>query len=309
MTKLILDALYPPTDPQQLIRDLNAVGADGAMVYVFRPGGVGTWTPNHVDALRAAGKLVAPIIVPSPWGDAINTLFFTVKSWSFVGGPITLDLEFPNLPPRDWEEAFDGEARAQGYLDFDYGTPSNLGLYVPDDHNWIATWIRTGVLLPLPVPPVGGGWQFVNDIMINGSQYDASVIDDVVFGGGSALTIVDTVAPTSPVAGRIFRNAQWFNWSDLTPLQTTDQTGSTGAGVVWTAAKKMSDGNWYDRIDTADGKPGAWCLNDNDVDDGGFDPTHFRPVPPPAPPPVPPSGPDVPGALSLLHQAIAKLGG
>jgi hypothetical protein len=86
----------------------------------------------------------------------------------------------------------------------------------------------------------------------------------------------DSVVPSAPVEGRIWRNARWYNWSDLAPLQTTDETGATRAMVRWTEAKRAG-GVWYDRIASNDGSPGGWALHDDDIDDGGFDPTHFRP--------------------------------
>ena len=178
MSGLLLDALFPP-GPLALVIDCQAVGARGAFAYVSRPGGGGNWTPAHVDALRAAGLVSIPIIVPSPAGADPGVLLSRVRAFGFQGGPITLDLEPPNLPPAGWEEQFDQAARAAGFVDFDYGTPSNLGLYQPDDQEWKATWIRTGVLDPVPqLPPSWDGWQFVNDVVIRGTFYDASVISD-----------------------------------------------------------------------------------------------------------------------------------
>ncbi len=177
MAKLILDTLYPPS-PDQLIADLNAVGADGAAVYVWRPGGVGTWTPAHVRAMRAAGKICWPIVVPATDGGDINGQLGAAQAFGFTSGPISANLELPNLPDPAWEERFDAAAAAASFTDLDYGTRYNLGLYQPDDRDWIAEWIRTGVLEPLPTLPAGrAAWQFVNDIAINGHQYDASVVD------------------------------------------------------------------------------------------------------------------------------------
>src|SRR5262249_25384221 len=171
-TQLFADALFPPPNPDQLNADLDAVGAHGAFVYVWRPGGVGNWTPNHVARLRERGKLAIPIIVPYPVGGDANAQLDSANAFGFAFGPVTLDLEPPNLPPSGWEEGFDAIARGRGFWDFDYGTPSNLGLYQPDDENWKATWIRTGILEPLPVLPSGWfGWQFVNDVVVNGTQY------------------------------------------------------------------------------------------------------------------------------------------
>jgi GH25 family lysozyme M1 (1,4-beta-N-acetylmuramidase) len=153
-------------------------------------------------------------------------------------------------------------------------------------------------------------------------QYNDRPIDlDCFFGDRATLlkygkggvsspvtnTITDTVHPGVPVSGKIFQNATWFNWDDLSPLQTTDQTGSTGASVVWSEAKLVG-GIWYDRISN-----GAWALNDADIDDGGHDPTFFRPTPtpPPAPAPTPVPVPtpsvDVFGALARLVEVETAL--
>jgi len=180
-TLLMLDALFPPS-PTQLVADCREVGASGCFAYVARPGGIGTWTPDHVAALLADGSRSVPIIVPLPAGQPIGPLLGAVHGFGFTSGPVTLDLETPNLPPASWEEQFDAAILAAGYTDFDYGRPADLGLYQPDDANWKASWLRTGVLNPLPPLPSGWhGWQFVNDIVVNGTQYDASVIDEGVF--------------------------------------------------------------------------------------------------------------------------------
>lgn len=191
--KLILDALFPPP-PTQLIADLEAVGADGAAVYVWRPGGVGTWTSVHVAALRAAGKLAFPIIVPEPGGGDINGMLGAARAFGFEGGPITIDLEPPNLPPAAWEENFDSASASLGFEGFDYGTSADLGLYQPDNASWLADWLRTGQLQPLPaIPPGRTGLQFVNDITINGHQYDASMVASSVFGGSSTVHTNDEI--------------------------------------------------------------------------------------------------------------------
>lgn len=180
---LFLDALFPPA-PSQLVADCKAVGAAGCFAYVFRPGGIGNWTPAHVLALAESGLFSCPIIVPPVNGGDISTLIQAVKNFGFSGGPITLDLETPNLPPSGWEEQFDAAVAANGFIDFDYGNTTDLGKYQPDNDKWVAEWLRTGTLNPIPVLPSGWqGWQFVNDITINGSQYDASVIDTELFAG------------------------------------------------------------------------------------------------------------------------------
>ena len=178
MSGLLLDALFP-APPLSLVMDCQAVGARGAFAYVSRPGGVGSWTPAHVAALRAAGLVSIPIIVPPPAGADPGALLSLVRAFGFERGPITLDLEPPNLPPASWEEQFDAATAAAGFVDFDYGTDSNLALYQPDDAHWRAAWIESGTLAVIPdLPPGLDGWQFVNDVVIRGTFYDVSVISD-----------------------------------------------------------------------------------------------------------------------------------
>jgi hypothetical protein len=347
MSKLMLDALFPPA-PDQLVADLGAVGADGAMVYVSRPGGVGSWTPAHVQALRAAGKLAAPIIVPPPAGGDIPTLLEAAATFGFTSGPITLDLEPPNLPPASWEEQFDVMARGRGFSDFDYGTPSNLGLYAPDDAQWRAIWLRTGVLQPLPPAPVNGGWQFVNDIVVNSRTYDASVVADSVFSGqtwqpvpvdptgtwyepyvssgglrASQAVILPGICHAAVLAGV---PGQWYQ--NVTPIGAP----AVGQFAEWTLAN-LTDA-WYD-MDESGGPAGsptgrlspdqAFWITDAAVDTapcGGTSPPAVAqarggqwlalrwpaPMPVPVtPPPTPKPGPDLTAAGAALSDAEKAL--
>jgi hypothetical protein len=105
---------------------------------------------------------------------------------------------------------------------------------------------------------------------------DVDRIISLAAAGGGPIPIEDTVHPISPVQGHIYQNARWYDWDNLAPLQMTDDTGSTGQDCLWTEAKKV-DNVWYDRIAGPGGQPGSWALQDSDIDDGGFDPPHFRP--------------------------------
>ncbi len=116
---------------------------------------------------------------------------------------------------------------------------------------------------------------------------DALDVDRIVRTAAGPVAPVEDAVAGVHVPGRIWHNARWYSWLDLSPLQTTDETGATGAAIVWTEARKVG-GTWYDRIARPDGSPGDWALNDGDVDDtqpgdgappGGWDPTHFRPRP------------------------------
>lgn len=136
--------------------------------------------------------------------------------------------------------------------------------------------------------------------------YDESVILDPRWVGAN-MNVTDRVVPATPVPARIWRDARWYNWTDLAPLQTTGETGSINAGCVWTEAI-LVDGTWYDRVNGGD-----WCLQDADLDDGGHAPPDFRPPPPaPTPPPPPPPPPPDPLApvlarLDALEQWRARL--
>ncbi len=127
----------------------------------------------------------------------------------------------------------------------------------------------------------------------SGMHYDKSLVNDTWMPGGGAApapgpapAVTDTVTPASPVSGHTWGlAAHWYNWNDLS--QRAEMiAGTPPVAVVWTEAK-LYGGVWYDRIEGPGGAPGAWCLQDADVDDGGFDPPHFRAAPAPAPPPAP----------------------
>lgn len=88
-------------------------------------------------------------------------------------------------------------------------------------------------------------------------------------------TYVNLLPNAAP--GSIQRTAQWYNWSDLRPLQTTAQTGTrTGSPVGYTEAKVGSDGAWYCRIAVSSGPwvGGAWALRATDI---GANPAQFCP--------------------------------
>lgn len=106
--------------------------------------------------------------------------------------------------------------------------------------------------------------------------------------GGSVATIEDRVEGVS-VQGRVWEASDWIDWGaisgDTPSVVKVGQQAAAGTEVTWTEAVKVG-GVWYDRINTAEG-PGAWALNDYDIDDGGHTPDYFRPAPTPAPEPTP----------------------
>jgi len=90
----------------------------------------------------------------------------------------------------------------------------------------------------------------------------------------------DSVHPTSPVAGTVWRPARYLDWTTLAPQDAVP----AGTAVQWSEAK-LVNGKWYARISFPPG-PVDWALDDADVDTGGFTPDHFRPAPPVVVPPV-----------------------
>lgn len=185
MAHLLLDAAFPPS-PQQWVADMNAVGADGGFVYVYGP--LTNYTSQHVATARGAGKVVLPIIVPGNSWPSFTTLLQALRGYGFAEGPVIIDLESGSLPPNTDLVSFAQFMLANGYRVDRYGNQSVLGTYSPENDDWIADWIRTGQLQPLPTLPVGWhSWQFVNDITVNGSQYDASIVSDEFIGADQVL--------------------------------------------------------------------------------------------------------------------------
>lgn len=174
-TIILLDAAFPPS-PQQLLNDINSVGAGGCAIYTYGP--YTHYTREHVDTLRNAGKSVLPIVVPGNSPGAPNDVLGTTRLYGISGGPIVLDLEPGSEPSAIWTGSFFQAATDQGYVPERYGTRGVLGLYPRADGDWIASWIRTGIMNPVPVLPQGWvAWQFVNDVVINGNTYDVSIVD------------------------------------------------------------------------------------------------------------------------------------
>src|SRR5215472_14916232 len=175
---LLLDTLFPPASAQ-LVSDCRALGAAGCWAYVLRRAasganlGVGSWTPAQVDELHANGLLGPAIVVPGnippPAQDCIDALH------AMHCDPVMADdLEQFSLPPLWFEDQLESADDAQGIVHIDYGTTSTLGIYDPGEANWVAEWLRTGVLNPIPALPSGRrAWQFVNDVPApSGVQYD-----------------------------------------------------------------------------------------------------------------------------------------
>lgn len=198
---LIIDAAYPPS-PAQWVDDMNAVGAAGGLVYVWGP--ILNYSVNHVVTARSNGKIVVPVVVPGNDGPTWDNVHNRLNLFGFTNGPALYDFELGSEPTNTWWQQHAQSAHAAGFVVDRYGTTSELGNYSPEDQDWIAQWIRTGVLDPLPTLQAGRvAWQFVNDIMINGRQYDASVIADSFIQGAFMLTPEDIDAVASAVMNKL----------------------------------------------------------------------------------------------------------
>src|SRR5215467_4772333 len=97
-TILLLDAAFPPS-PDQWVRDMDMVGAQGGAIYVW--GSFINYSKAHVDAARAAGKQVLPIIVP---GDSPPPppLYAAAEPYGITSGPIVYDIESGSMPASSW---------------------------------------------------------------------------------------------------------------------------------------------------------------------------------------------------------------
>lgn len=178
---LLLDAAFPP-GPTQWVDDMDAVGAGGGFVYVVGP--FLNYTAAHVAEARKRGKQVAPIIVPGNQPGDAGAMLLQAQRYGFSGGAALFDFEAGSEPAAAWWAGAKATFERAGFLADRYGTTSVLGLYQPGDADWIAQWIRAGVLQPIPPLPQGwGAWQFVDDVNINGHQYDVTVADPAFLGG------------------------------------------------------------------------------------------------------------------------------
>jgi len=181
----MLDAAFPPS-PSQWIADMNAVNAKVGAIYIW--GGFTNYSLAHVQAAIAAGKYVLPIVVPGNVGPYPHSVLTALFNYGITAGPVAIDIETGSLPSRAWDSNFDTFMRSNKFIPIEYGTQSRFGPwggpYTDNDELWIASWLRTGTLNPIPALPTGDvALQFVDDIVINGHTYDASVINESIFAG------------------------------------------------------------------------------------------------------------------------------
>jgi hypothetical protein len=182
---LLLDALNVPS-PAQLVADVRSAGARGCFAYVWRPGGIADWSKAHVDALRGAGMISAPIIVaPGSGMPDPSAGVSAAKAFGFTGGPIFADMEGPhNLPPDTWWRKYLAECLLAGFQPWKYGNASDVGgsSYPNASGWWLADYLRQGSIDPPPPLPAGRRlWQYVDEVQIAGTTYDVSVADPEVF--------------------------------------------------------------------------------------------------------------------------------
>lgn len=177
--ELGLDAAFPPS-PALWCADMASAGASVGFVYVH--GDFLNYTPAHVTLARAKGLTVAPIVVPGNNPPSFATIWSALLNYGFASGPVFVDLEMFSLPPDGWVKGLHAFLFPLGYWIVNYGTTSTLGHYSPEDGDWVANWIRTGTLNPVPALPDNElAWQFVDDVRINGNTYDATVIHPDAF--------------------------------------------------------------------------------------------------------------------------------
>lgn len=241
---LMLDAAFPPS-PQQWVADMNAVGADGGFVYVV--GGILNYTPDHVSVARFAGKVVVPIVVPGNTPTTVQNVHDALASMLFSGGPVVVDLEPGSEPADEWVRMLRQFLDPLGYETDRYGTQSVLGSYSPEDGDWVASWLRTGQLNPIPQLPAGWhAWQFANDVVVNGNTYDASVVDDQ-FVARSLQGVTDLTDDQDKRLQHIEETV-----SHVFDFEFYEGDGQTGEPAIVTQLKRIEA-----KADAAAGNPGA----------------------------------------------------
>jgi hypothetical protein len=173
---IMLDAAFPPS-PLQWVTDMGNVGATVGAIYTYGP--FTNYTPAHVSQASASSKRVLPIVVPGSNPPDPRLVLASVGRYGITSGPVAKDREAGSLYPSDWSQAFDTIARQSGYVPIDYANLNDAIVPAELDDRWLAEWLRTGVMNPVPTLPSGlVAWQFVNDVTIGASQYDISVIVD-----------------------------------------------------------------------------------------------------------------------------------
>lgn len=245
MDRLGLDAAYPPS-PAQWVADMRSVGASVGFVYVV--GGILRYSPLHVSVARQFGAVPVPIVVPGNMPPDYSAVLSSLRNYGFTAGAVVVDLEPGSEPSDSWVRGLATYLAQFGYVVDRYGTSSVLGRYAPENGDWVAQWQRRGVLNPIPQRPPGWlAWQFVDDITINGSVYDASVIDESFVANAS-------VGVTGTDIGAYLRRMQHMDCSATRKDGTIDRFIVTPDGATRHVVIMPDHSITYD-----DKMPGSWC--------------------------------------------------
>lgn len=210
---LFLDAAYPPSASDLLI-DMAHVGADGCFLYIWGP--IVNWTPMHKTILEASGFKAVPIIVPGDQPIHPDFMVKAVQAWGWLEGPVIFDFEQFSDPGTPWFANAVNIFAASGFRAEPYGTLSYLERYDPEDKDWVANWLRTGTLDPIPELPSGWeAWQFVNDVVVNGHTYDVSVVSDELLGVDMTPDQAKTLSDVNERTAALFNLLAYGNTGPL----------------------------------------------------------------------------------------------
>ncbi|HZV49909.1 MAG TPA: hypothetical protein VFD49_09110 [Candidatus Dormibacteraeota bacterium] len=200
--------IYEAPDPGQLVADVRAAGYDGAAGYTANWSLLGTpWTPAHAAALRQAGLIFLPIVVPgnqppppeASWG------------WWDGQGPIELDLEPGSEPPITWVAAWIAVVRHRGGSPGLYAPAAQQVTYGGADWDWrcLADWTYVEPAAP-PAPYQAVQW--TNQLWIDGRRYDAGVYADEVFLPMAQLDqILSLTQAINDRTGQLWNLLDWGN--------------------------------------------------------------------------------------------------
>lgn len=167
MTTLMLDAAYPPA-PAQWIADLNSAGAQVGAVYVWGGGGL-HYTPAHVQAALAAGKRVLAVCVPGASPPTLATILAACTALGIPPGPLAFDVAAGD---NNFSDAAWLEAAIAGCGAWNGGVYAQVRLRATYPWGWF--WEAAG---PSLLSAGVSASQYEADTVINGSEYDVSVID------------------------------------------------------------------------------------------------------------------------------------
>src|SRR5215831_500205 len=189
--ELMLDALNPP-NATALLRDMRQVGAQAVAFYVFRRTadgvriGTGTWSPSHIVTVQSDGRRTLPIFVTGnvpQIGDVQACIELSVAMGSSARA-LVFDIETNSLPEPAWLANAIAIVRAAKWKAIRYGDVSVLAQYPIGDGDWISHGrivVRANQLFPIPALPDGVvGDQYTVDVQLNGSEYDGSIVSDVI---------------------------------------------------------------------------------------------------------------------------------